>query len=58
MNEINELEQLKNWLNDQIKYCCKDNHNESTYLWGKGFRKACIKVLEKIDKIEKQRNEE
>jgi len=47
------LEELKNWLIYQINEPT-ELHNESTLLWSKGFRKACIIVLEIIERIENQ----
>ena len=47
------MEELKNWLIYQINEPT-ELHNESTLLWSKGFRKACIIVLEIIERIENQ----
>jgi len=47
------MEELKNWLIYQINQPT-EKYNENTLLWSKGFRKACIIILEFIKNIEKQ----
>jgi len=49
------MEELKKWLINEINSINKDSHNESTYAWSKGFKKALLEVLDKINKIEKER---
>jgi len=47
------MEELKQWLINEINSICKDYHNESTYTWNKGFKKGFQEVLDMINKIEK-----
>jgi len=42
---------LIKWLTKQINIP-KNLHNENTYMWSKGYRKACSDILEFINKIE------
>jgi len=46
------MEELKEWLINEINSICKDYHNESTYSWSKGYKKACLETLDKIKTIE------
>jgi len=41
------MEEIKKWILEQIKNC-KESHNESTYMWSKGYRKALLDVLNMI----------
>jgi len=52
------MEELKEWLINEINSICKDHHNESTYAWAKGYKKALLEVLDKIktSEIEKLNN--
>jgi len=44
--------ELKEWLINEINNCMSF-HNESTYMWSNGYRKACLNVLDVIKRIEK-----
>jgi len=46
------MEELKQWLINEINSICMDYYNESTYAWSKGYRKACLETLDAIEKIE------
>ena len=50
------MEELKEWLINEINSICKDYHNESTYMWSKGYKKSCLEVLDKIKKIENEKS--
>jgi len=50
------MEELKEWLINEINSINKDYHNESTYMWTKGFKKALLEVLDKIKKIENEKS--
>ena len=50
------MEELKEWLLNEINSICKDYHNESTYMWSKGYKKACLETLDKIKKIESEKS--
>jgi len=52
------MEELKEWLLDEINSICKDYHNESTYMWSKGYKKACLETLDVIKRIEIDRRDE
>jgi len=47
------MEELKEWLINEINSINKDSHNESTYAWSKGYKKGLQEVLNMITKIEK-----
>ena len=47
--------ELKEWLINEINNCMSF-HNESTYAWAKGFKKALLEVLDKINKIENEKS--
>lgn len=47
------MDELKKWLIYQINQP-SEMHNIDTYLWSRGFRKACMIVLEFIERIEKE----
>jgi len=46
------MKELKQWLINHINNFSKEYYNESTYIWSKGYKKACIEILEIINKIE------
>jgi len=47
------MEELKQWLINEINNSiCEDYHNESTLMWNKGYRKACLETLDFIKRIE------
>ena len=48
------MEELKQWLINEINSICKDYHNESTYAWNKGFKKALLETLDAIKRIESE----
>jgi len=50
------MKELKEWLINEINSINKDSHNESTYAWAKGFKKALLEVLDKINKIENEKS--
>ena len=50
------MEELKEWLIKEINSINKDSHNESTYMWSKGYKKACLETLDKIKKIENEKS--
>jgi len=49
------MKELKQWLINHINNFSKDHYNESTYIWSKGYKKACIEILEIINKIESKK---
>jgi len=51
------MEELKEWLINEINSIDKDHYNESVYMWNKGFKKSLLEVLDKI-KIIEIKNEE
>jgi len=51
------MEELKEWLINEINSINIDYYNKSTYAWSKGFKKALLEVLGKI-KIIEIKNEE
>lgn len=46
------MEHLKEWIIKEINSINKERHNESTYAWGKGYKKALLEVLNIIKIIE------
>jgi len=50
------MKELKEWLINEINSINKDHHNESVYMWNKGFKKALLEVLDKIKKIESEKS--
>jgi len=52
------MEELKQWLINEINSICKDYHNESTYMWSKGYKKSCLETLNVIKRIESKNNNE
>jgi len=50
------MEELKEWLINEINSIYKDYHNDSTYMWSKGYKKACLEALDKIKKIENEKS--
>ena len=49
---MEELNELKKWLINEINSICKYYHNESTYMWSKGYKKSCLETLDIIKLIE------
>ena len=47
------MEELKEWLINEINSINIDYYNESTYAWSKGYKKGLQEVLNMIIKIEK-----
>ena len=55
---MDSLKELKQWLINEINNSiCENYHNESTYAWNKGFKKACFKTLDVIKLIENKNND-
>jgi len=53
------MEELKEWLINEINNSInEDYHNESTLMWNKGYRKACMETLDAIKKIESKSKKE
>jgi len=48
------MEELKEWLINEINSIDKDHYNESVYMWNKGFKKALLETLDKLKTIEKE----
>jgi len=46
------MEKLKQWLINELLTNPNDFYNESTLIWSKGYRKACMKILNIINKID------
>ena len=55
---MDSLNELKQWLINEINSICIDYHNESTYMWSKGYKKSCLETLDAIKKIESKNREE
>jgi len=51
------MEELKEWLINEINSINIDYHNESTYAWSKGYKKALLETLDVIKSIESDRKE-
>jgi len=45
------MKELKEWLINEINNCMSF-HNDNTYVWSSGYRKACLETLEVIKRIE------
>jgi len=50
--EKTTMEKLKQWLINELLTNPNDFYNESTLIWSKGYRKACMKILNIINKID------
>ena len=45
------MDELKDQLINKINTTQIDHYNENTFLWSKGFKKALLEVIEKINSI-------
>jgi len=48
------MKELKEWLTNEINSINIDYHNESVYMWSKGYKKALLETLNKIKTIESE----
>ena len=51
-----KLLELKEWLINEINSINIDYHNNSVYMWNKGFKKGLLETLDKIKTIESEKS--
>jgi len=49
------MKELKEWLINEINSINIYYHNESVYMWNKGFKKALLETLDAIKRIESEK---
>jgi len=50
------MKELKEWLINEINSINIDYHNNSVYMWNKGFKKGLLETLDKIKTIESEKS--